>query len=120
MKVLVVSEDVDDELRSKEEVAPVLKRADDGEEFAIPDRVVTFGLGEGGGIVTHRVAQSVRIALVEDGACGKLGGVYFKLERFIVVRLPEDGIGGGKVNKAVEGRSAFWGPEEGCPLFKEI
>ena len=33
----------------------MFKCADDGEEFAIPDRVISFSLGEGGGVVTHWV-----------------------------------------------------------------
>ena len=58
--------------------------------------------------------------LVEDGACGELGGVHFKLEGLIVVRLSEDGVGGGKVNEAIEGVDAFRGPDEGCPFLEEI
>ena len=58
--------------------------------------------------------------MVEDGARGKLGSIHFKLEGFVMVRLPEDRVGGGKVNKTVEGRGAFRGPDEGCPFLKEI
>ena len=120
MEVLVVGENIDNKLGSEQEVAPVLKGADDGEEFTIPNRVVTFGFSEGGGVIPHRVAQTVRVTLVEDGTCGKLGGVHFKFEGFIMIRLSEDGVGGGKVNEAVEGRGALRGPDEGCSLLKEI
>ena len=34
---------------------PVFKGADDGKELAIPDRVISFGLSEGGGVVSYRV-----------------------------------------------------------------
>ena len=57
MEVLVVGEDVDDEFGAKQEVAPVFECADDGEEFPIPDRVVSFGFSEGGGVVSYRVTQ---------------------------------------------------------------
>ena len=55
LEVLVVGENVDDEFGSEQEVAPVFKGADDGKEFAIPDRVIPFCLGEGGGVITDRV-----------------------------------------------------------------
>ena len=48
--------------------------ADDGEEFTIPDWVITFCFGEGG-VITHRVSQTIRVALIEDGACRILGGI---------------------------------------------
>ena len=44
-----------------------------------------------------------RVALVEDGACGKLGGVHFQFEGFVVIRLLQDGVSGGKGNETVEG-----------------
>ena len=30
--------------------------ADDGEELTIPDRVISLGFHEGGGVVSHRVS----------------------------------------------------------------
>ena len=51
----------------------MLERMDDGEELAIPDWVVPFCLGKGGGVIAHGVSQSVSVALVEDGAHCKLG-----------------------------------------------
>ena len=65
----------------------MLERADDGEELAIPDQVVSFCLGEGGGVIAYGVSQSVRVALVEDGACCKLGCVNLQFEGFVVIRL---------------------------------
>ena len=56
LEVLVVGENIDDKLGSEQEVAPMFKCADDGKEFAIPDRVVTFGFSEGGGVIPYRVA----------------------------------------------------------------
>ena len=58
--------------------------------------------------------------MVEDGTRGELGGIHFEFEGFIVIRLSEDGVSGGKVNETVEGRGAFRGLDEGCPLFKEV
>ena len=37
-----------------------------------------------------------------------------------MVRLSQDGVGGGEVNETVKGRGAFRGPDEGCPFLKEI
>ena len=56
LEVLVVGEDVDNKFGSEEEVAPVFKGTDDGKELPIPDRVVSFGFREGGGVVSYRVA----------------------------------------------------------------
>ena len=53
----------------------MLEGTDNGEELAIPDRIVAFCLGEGGGVITHGVSQAISVVLVEDGARGKLGGV---------------------------------------------
>ena len=55
----------------------MFKCANDGKKFVIPDWVILFGFGEGGGVVAYWVALAVRVALVEDSACGELGGVYF-------------------------------------------
>ena len=56
LEVLVVGENVDDELGPNEEVTPVLERADDSEEFAIPDWVVSFGFSEGGRVIPYWVS----------------------------------------------------------------
>ena len=98
----------------------MFKCADDGEEFVIPNWVVLFGFSEGRGVVTHWVSQSIRVALVKDGARGKLGGIYFQFERFVVVRLSQDGVSGGKVNESVEGCSALWSPDEGHAFLEEV
>ena len=55
LEILVISKNVDDELGTKEEVAPMFEGTDDGEEFLVPDRVILFSLGEGRGVITHRV-----------------------------------------------------------------
>ena len=55
LEVLVVGENVDDKFGSEQEVAPVFKGADDGKEFPIPDWVISFGLSEGGGVISDRV-----------------------------------------------------------------
>ena len=52
LEVLVVGKNIDDEFGAKQEVAPMFECVDDGEELAIPDRVILFGFGEGGGVVT--------------------------------------------------------------------
>ena len=53
LEILVISENVDDEFGTEEEVAPMFKGTDDGEEFAVPDWVISFGLGEGRGVISH-------------------------------------------------------------------
>ena len=58
--------------------------------------------------------------MVEDGARGELGGVHFEFKGFIVVWLSEDRVGGGKVNKAIKSRGAFWGPDERCSFLEEV
>ena len=55
LEVLVVGEDVDDKFGADEEIAPVFEGADDSEELPIPDRVIPFGFGEGGGVVPYWV-----------------------------------------------------------------
>ena len=55
LEVLMVGENVDNEFGSEEEVMPVFKGADDGKELAIPDRVISLGLSEGGGVVSYQV-----------------------------------------------------------------
>ena len=55
LEVLVVSENIDDEFGSEEEVTPVFKGTDDGKELPIPDQVISFGFSEGGEVVSHRV-----------------------------------------------------------------
>ena len=59
LEVFVVGENVNDELGAKQEVAPVLKGADDGEKFTILDRVVAFGFSEGRGVIPDRVAETI-------------------------------------------------------------
>ena len=58
--------------------------------------------------------------MVEDGARGKLGGVDFQFERFVMVRLSKDRVGGGKMDETFQGRGALWGPDEGCTFLEEI
>ena len=58
--------------------------------------------------------------MVENGACGELGGVHLKFEGLIVIRLSENRVGGGKVDKTVKSRGAFRGPDEGGSFLKEI
>ena len=55
LEVLVISKNIDDEFGTEEKVAPVFEGTDDGEEFLVPDRVILFSLGEGRGVITHRV-----------------------------------------------------------------
>ena len=52
----MVGENVNDKLGTEEEVAPVFKCANDSEELAIPDWVVTLSFSEGGGVVSYQVA----------------------------------------------------------------
>jgi hypothetical protein len=98
----------------------VFKCTDDGEEFVIPNWVVPFGFSEGRGVVTHWVSQSIRVALVKDGACGELGGVHFQLEGFVVIGLSQDGVSGGEVNKSIEGCGALWSPDKGHTFLEEV
>ena len=37
-----------------------------------------------------------------------------------MVRLSQDGVGGGEVDEVVEGRSALRGPDEGCAFLEKI
>ena len=120
LEVLVVGEDVDDEFGAQQEVAPVFERTDDGKEFTVPDRIVSFGFSERRGIVSDRVTQAVRVSLVEDGARSELGGVHFKLEGFGMIGLAEDRVGGGEVDETIKSRGAFWSPDEGCPFLEEV
>ena len=101
LEVLVISKNVDKEFGAEQEVAPMFEGTDDGKEFPVPDRVIPFSFGEGGGVIAHGVTQAVRVALVEDGTCGKLRGVDFQLERFVMVGLVEHRVGGGEVNEAI-------------------
>ena len=55
--------------------------------------------------------------MVEDGACGELRGVDFQLERFVMVRLSEYGVGGGQMNEAVQGRSTLRSLDERCTFL---
>ena len=56
LEVLVVGKNINNKLGSEEEVAPMFEGTDNGEEFPIPNWVVPLGLGEGGGIVSYRMA----------------------------------------------------------------
>ena len=58
--------------------------------------------------------------MVEYGTRGELGGVHFEFEGFIMVWLPEDRVGGSKVNKAIKGRGAFRGPDKRCSFLEEV
>ena len=87
LQVLVIGKNINDKLGSKEEVAPMFEGADDGKELPVPDRVVSLGFGKGGGIVSHRVTKTIGVALVEDGARGKLRGVHLEFEGFVMIRL---------------------------------
>ena len=69
LKVLVIGEDIDNELSAKEEVVPVFKGADNCKEFTVSDRIVSFGFGERGRIISDGVLEAVVIMLVEDGTC---------------------------------------------------
>ena len=120
LEILVISKNVDDKFGSEQEVAPMFEGTDDSEELPVPDRVIPFSFGEGRGIIAHGVTQAVGVTLVEDGARGKLRGIDFQFERFVMVGLSEYGVGGGKVNETVQGRGAFRSPDEGCAFLKEI
>ena len=56
LEVLVVGKNIDDEFGAEQEVAPMFECVNDGEELAIPDRVISFSFGEGGGVITHWVS----------------------------------------------------------------
>ena len=77
MEVLVIGEDINDELSSQQEIAPMFKHMDDGEKFSIPDWVIVLGLSEGGGVITHGVSEAIRVTLVKDGAGCVLRGINF-------------------------------------------
>ena len=55
LKVLMVGEDIDNEFGSQQEIAPVFKCMDDGEELTVPNWIVTFCFGEQGEVITHWV-----------------------------------------------------------------
>ena len=120
LKVLVVGKNINNELSAKEEVAPMFKGTDDRKKFAVPDGVISFGFGEGSGIVSYRVAESVGIALVEDGACRILRGIYLYFKGFIVVGLMEDRVSSCEGNEAVEGSGAGGCPDEVHAFLKEV
>ena len=56
LQVLVVGEDINNELSSQQEVAPLFECMDDGKEFAIPDWIVMLRLSEGGGVIAYGVS----------------------------------------------------------------
>ena len=116
----MIGKNIDDKFSTKKEIAPVFKGTDDCKEFMVPDGVIAFGLGEGGGIVSYGVAESDGIALVEDGTCHVLRGVYFHFKRFMVVGLVEDWVSGREGDQVVESGGGGWCPQERYPFLKEV
>ena len=47
LQIFVVSDDCYAMSSAHKEVAPMFKASNDGEEFSVPDRIVSFGLGGG-------------------------------------------------------------------------
>ena len=120
LKVLVVSENIDDELSAKEEVAPMFKGMDNCKEFAVPDGVISFSFGERGGIVPNRMTEAAGITLVEDGTCCILRSVYLYFEGLIVVGLAENQVSGCEGDQSVEGGSAGGRPYKGYAFLEEV
>ena len=112
LEVFVVSNDDHLMARPHEEVMPVFKSANDGEELPVPDGIVSFGGAEGFRVVSHWAAPPLVVMLPEDGAGGFLGGVHFEFIRPSGVGLPEDQVRGNDVNEGVNCRGALISPDE--------
>jgi len=83
----VVSEDLDGEGGAMEVVSKGFESANNSEEFAVVDVVVSFCLRERLGEVGTRVPISIGVGLEKDGTGRKFGGVG------------SDGEGGGEIRE---------------------
>ena len=91
MEIVVVCEDGDWVGASDEEMSPVFKASDDGQEFSVVDVVVSFGGIECLGVVSYW-SFSLRpfVFLVQYCSRGKCGCVNFKDELLQGIGSVED------------------------------
>ena len=119
-KVLVVGKNLYRKGRAMEVVAPRLQGANDGEEFAVIDVVISFGWREGLGEVGTRVPVTIRIGLEEDGTRCVFRGVCGNSEGGGEVGEVKDGLGEEETFEGVEGGLTRRGPVPGEVLLGEV
>ena len=106
----VVGEDLHGERGTMEVVAPRLQGANDGEEFAVIDVVISFSGGERLGEVGAGVPISVGISLEKDGTGHVFGGVSGDGEGSGEIREAKDGFCEEEAFEGIEGGLARRGP----------